>query len=65
VSAAINLRNQDATGPKNGGPDSEYNTVRPHRGLGMMTPAAYAAKVRRANGAGDESPCEGRLQDLA
>ena len=21
----------------------EYNTLRPHRGLGMMTPAAYAA----------------------
>ena len=22
----------------------EYNTVRPHRGLGMMTPAAFAAR---------------------
>ena len=24
-----------------------YNTVRPHRGLGMMTPAAFAAELPR------------------
>ncbi len=24
----------------------EYNTVRPHRGLGMLTPAAYAASIK-------------------
>ena len=23
----------------------EYNTVRPHRGLGMLTPTAYAASI--------------------
>jgi transposase InsO family protein len=38
---------------------ADYNTVRPHRGLGMMTPAAYAAKARSAIKAGDESPHEG------
>jgi putative transposase len=38
---------------------AEYNTVRPHRGLGMMTPAAYAAKARSAITASDESPGEG------
>jgi transposase InsO family protein len=38
---------------------AEYNTVRPHRGLGMMTPAAYAAKARSAIKASDESPSEG------
>jgi putative transposase len=24
----------------------EYNTMRPHRGLGMMTPSAFAASCR-------------------
>jgi putative transposase len=24
---------------------NEYNTLRPHRGLGMMTPAAFAASL--------------------
>ncbi len=24
----------------------DYNTVRPHRGLGMLTPAAYAASIK-------------------
>ncbi len=24
----------------------EYNTIRPHRGLGMLTPAAYAASIK-------------------
>jgi transposase InsO family protein len=25
----------------------EYNTVRPYRGLGMLTPAAYAASINK------------------
>ena len=25
----------------------EYNTLRPHRGLGMLTPAAYAASIKK------------------
>jgi putative transposase len=25
----------------------EYNTLRPHRGLGMLTPAAYAASIEK------------------
>jgi transposase InsO family protein len=28
----------------------EYNTLRPHRGLGLLTPAAYAASIK-------EGPC--------
>lgn len=27
----------------------EYNTLRPHRGLGMLTPAAYAASCREGS----------------
>jgi putative transposase len=38
---------------------AEYNAVRPHRGLGMMTPAAYAAKVRTAGLEPSESPRQG------
>lgn len=25
----------------------EYNTIRPHRGLGMLTPAGFAASCRK------------------
>jgi putative transposase len=28
---------------------AEYNTLRPHRGLGMMTPAAFAASRKEGS----------------
>ena len=36
--------------------NDRYNTRRPHRGLGMKTPAAYAKELRSRL---DEDPCEG------